>query len=380
MPPVELIPAVDSVSRYNYPHQFGDLQPLVADLERMLLAGAYVLSREVSEFEAAFARYCGCAHARGVNTGTDALILALRALAIGRGDKVIAPANTFHATIAAIELAGAEPVLVDARADTFLLDQDQLPGLFDPSVRAIIPVHLYGKPVPMLNLLALAQRRGIAVIEDAAQAHGAKIHGRPVGSFGKIGCFSFHPSKNLAAAGDAGAVVTNDVALAARIDQLRSLGQAAQNEHVTLGLNSKLDALQARILSWKLPHLDRWNEARARIAAWYRGGLSHLPLTFQATHADELHVFHLFQVRTVHRDALLAHLKAHNIVAVIRYPTPVHLQPAFAHRGWRAGDFPVAERLSRELLCLPIRPDMNESETGYVIHAVCRFFENGARA
>jgi len=381
MPPVELPRGINrAVPRYNYPKQFGDIGPLLADLERMLLSGAYVLSREVSDFEAAFAGYCNCAYARGVNTGTDALLLALRALGIGAGSKVIAPANTFHATVAAIELAGAEPVLVDAREDTFLLDEAQLSAALDSGVRAIIPVHLYGKPVPMLDLLALAERRGISIIEDAAQAHGAQIHNQRVGSFGTIGCFSFHPSKNLAAAGDAGAIVTNDAALAVRIDRLRSLGQAAQNEHVAIGLNSKLDSLQARILSWKLPHLDHWNEARGRIAAEYRAGLAHLPVTFQAVDPGERHVYHLFQIRTPQRDALLRHLKARAIDAVVRYPVPIHLQAAFAHRNWRAGDFPVAERLSRELLCLPIRPDMSEEETGSVIDAVCEFFDNGARA
>ena len=381
MASLDLVRGLDKpVTRYNYPAQLGDLEPLLEKIRRLLLSGTYVLSREVTEFESAFAQYCGCKCARGVNTGTDALILSLRGLGIGRGDKVIAPANTFHATVAAIELAGAEPVLVDASEGSFLLDQSQLPGVIDSRTRAIVPVHLYGKPVPMLNLLTLAARHGIEIIEDAAQAHGARIHDRPVGSLGKIGCFSFHPSKNLSAAGDAGAIVTDDAELASRIDTLRSLGQAAQNEHVAVGLNSKLDSIQAVILRWKLPQLDAWNKARARVAAFYRERLSSLPLTFQAADPHEQHVYHLFPIRTAYRDQLLSHLKARHIDAVIRYPTPIHLQPAFSHRKWRPGDFPVSERLSRELLCLPIRPDMEDDEIDRVATSVKEFFDRGARA
>ncbi len=371
---------VRSVPRYNYRHQFGDSDELIGELTRMLLDGHYVLSKEVSTFESAFAHYCGCTYAKGVNTGTDALVIALRALGIGNGDEVIAPANTFHATVAAIELAGATPVLVDADEESFLLDQSQLSASLGSRTRAIVPVHLFGKPVRMREVMAIAEKMGLLVIEDAAQAHGASIDGRRVGSWGAAGCFSFHPSKNLAAAGDAGAIVSRDENLARQIDLQRSLGQAAQNEHVVVGLNSKLDALQARILSWKLGRLDSWNESRARIASWYRSELGGLPVQFQSRDSGEVHVYHLFQMRTQHRDALLAFLRARGIDAVVRYPAPIHLQRAFRKWGWQPGAYPVAERLSKELLCLPIRPDMEEAEVGFVIDGVFAFFDESYSA
>lgn len=365
---------VRSVARYNYQHQFEDSEELMFDLRRMLLEGHYVLSKEVSTFESAFAHYCGCSHAKGVNTGTDALVIALRALGIGNGDEVVAPANTFHATVAAIELAGAIPMLVDADEESFLMDESLLPASLRKRTRAIIPVHLFGKPAPMREVMSIAEKNGLLVIEDAAQAHGASIEGKRVGSWGIAGCFSFHPSKNLAAAGDGGAIVTGDENLARQLDLQRSLGQAAQNEHVVLGLNSKLDALQARILSWKLVRLDSWNESRARIAGWYRSELASLPVQFQRRDPVEVHVYHLFQIRTQRRDALLEFLRSRGVDAIVRYPMPIHLQPAFRKWGWQKGDYPVAERLADELLCLPIRPDMEEGEVGFVIDGVRAFF------
>jgi dTDP-4-amino-4,6-dideoxygalactose transaminase len=363
------------VGRYNYPAQFGeDLAPLFADLHRMLLGGQYILTPEVKRFEEAFARYLGVAHARGVNTGTDALVLALLALGVGPGDEVITQANTFYATVAAIKLVGATPVLVDALDDTFLMNVDQVDAAVTPRTRVLLPVHLYGKPTPMGRLLALAARHGLEVVEDACQAHGARLDGRCAGTSGAVGCFSFHPSKNLAAAGDGGAVVTDRADLDEALRCRRELGQRGQNNHVALGYNSKLDALQACVLSWKLPHLEAWNSGRRRVAAAYRERLHDLPLRFQRPDPGEEHVYHLFQVRTEHRDALLAHLLAAGVDVVVRYPEPIHLQAAFADGGWKKGQFPVAERLAAELLCLPIRPDMNEAEVTYVTDQVRAFF------
>lgn len=265
---------------------------------------------------------------------------------------------------------------MDVEADSYLWDQEQVNALVDGPVRAIIPVHLFGKPAPLLSLLATAERKGVQVIEDAAHAHGASINGRRVGSFGVAGCFSFHPSKNLAAAGDAGAIVTNDAELANAIEMQRSLGQHQQNQHLVVGLNSKLDAIQARILSWKLPQLDTWNASRAKLAERYRSELRDLPLSFQSHSDDEVHVYHLFQIRTQHRDDLVSYLKSRGVDAVIRYPTPIHLQPAFRKWGWRKGDYPVAERLCDQSLCLPIRPDMSEEEVDFVTSAITGFFDN----
>jgi len=368
------------VARYNYSHQLGaDIEPLMADLREMLVAGRYELTAEVKQFEADLARFLGARHVRGVNTGTDALVVALRALGIGRGDQVITQANTFHATVGAIELVGAEPVLVDVDPETFLIDRRQLRDAIGPRTRVLMPVHLYGKPTPMAEIVALAESRGLFVIEDAAQAIGARIEGQAVSTFGHFGCFSFHPSKNLSAAGDGGAVVARSPELDEALRRQRELGQVGQNNHMVVGCNTKLDALQARILSWKLPLLEQWNEHRREAAGWYRERLAGLPLGFQASTGGETHVYHLFQLRTRERDALLAWLRERDIDAVVRYPTPIHLQPAFAGKGWKAGQFPVAEALAKELLCLPIRPDIPVAEIDYVAGCVRAFFEQSSR-
>jgi len=375
--PPAAAPRVTRVGRYNYPAEFGDVAELVADLQRMLLGGRYVLTEEVARFEAAFAAYLGVRHVRGVNSGTDALILALMALGVGRGDEVVTHANTFHATVAAACLVGATPVLVDADDRSWGMDASAMDAAVTPRTRVLMPVHLFGKPAPMAQVMAAAARHGVHVVEDAAQSHGARSGGRRTGSFGIVSCFSFHPSKNLAAAGDGGAIATDDLEIAAAVDRLRALGQSGQNHHVAVGYNSKLHALQARILEHKLPSLDAWNAARRRAAAGYRERLAGLPLRFQPEDAGEEHVYHLFQVRTDRRDALLAHLQQSGVDAVIRYPTPIHLQPAFADRGWRAGQFPVAEALAGELLCLPIRADLSADELDYVAECVHAFFGGG---
>jgi dTDP-4-amino-4,6-dideoxygalactose transaminase len=362
------------VGRYNYAHQLGDVEPLVADLRAMLVGGRYELTAEVKQFEAELAKYLGARFVRGVNTGTDALIVALRALGVGPGDEVITQANTFHATVGAIDLVGATPVLVDVDPETFLIDRAQLAAAITPRTRVLMPVHLYGKPTPMAEIVALAESRGLFVVEDAAQAIGARIEGQTVSTFGHYGCFSFHPSKNLSAAGDGGAVVARNAELDEALRRQRELGQCGQNNHVVVGLNTKLDAMQARILSWKLPRLEQWNEHRRIAAGWYRERLAGLPVTFQAQTPGETHIYHLFQVRTRERDALLAYLREREIDVVVRYPTPIHLQPAFASKGWRQGQFPVAESLSKELMCLPIRPDISVEEVDYVCDCVRRFY------
>lgn len=369
------------VGRYNYAHQLGpDIDPLITDLRAMLLGGRYELTAEVRAFEAEMALYLAAKHVRGVNTGTDALVLALRALGIGPGDEVVTQANTFHATVAAIHLVGAQPVLVDADPETFLIDKEQMRAAIGPKTRVLMPVHLYGKPTPMSDVLALADARGLFVIEDAAQAIGARVEGRSAGTFGHFGCFSFHPSKNLSACGDGGAVVARTPELDEALRRQRELGQLGQNNHVAIGFNSKLDALQARILSWKLPHLEAWNEHRRTAARWYRERLAGLPLTFQAESAGETHAWHLFQVRTRERDALMAHLRERGIDATIRYPVPIHLQPAFAGYGWKQGQYPVAEALANELLCLPIRPDIGEDEVQYVADAAHEYFARSRKS
>jgi dTDP-4-amino-4,6-dideoxygalactose transaminase len=363
------------VARYDYAAQFGDdIGALLTDIGRMLVGGRYVLTDEVREFEHAFGAYLGASYVSGVGSGTDALILALLALGIRAGDEVITQANTFYATAAAIRLVGAVPVLVDARVDSYLIDDEQACAAVTSRTRAVIPVHLYGKPTPLEALQRIAAARGFEIVEDAAQAHGARIHGRAAGTLGTIGCFSFHPSKNLAAAGDGGAVVTNSEPLAGDVRRRRELGQEGQGNHVLLGINSKLDAVQARILNWKMPRLEGWNSSRRRIAAAYRERLCGLPLTFQATSPDEEHAYHLFQIRTPVRNSLMTFLRHAGIDVVVRYPCPIHLQPAFADCGWRLGQFPVAEALASELLCLPIHPTMSIDEIDHVCDQIRRFF------
>jgi dTDP-4-amino-4,6-dideoxygalactose transaminase len=364
-----------NVKRYDYVAQFGDdIDRIVAAMRELMLAGRYGIADEVAAFERDFSGYLGVRYASGTNTGTDALVVALAALGVGRGDEVITQANTFNATVAAICLVGATPVLVDAQERTFLIDEVQLEGAVTSRTRAVIPVHLCGKPTPMDGILRLSESRGIYVVEDAAQAHGARIAGRAVGTFGTVGCFSFHPSKNLAAAGDGGAVVTDDAGLDSELKSRRALGQRRQNDHVAISPHSQLHALQAIVLREKLSKLDEWNRQRREVAARYREVFAGLPLKFQETTPDEEHVFHLFQVRTTCRDRLLHYLQAADIDAVVRYPVPIHLQPAFAEQGWRLRQFPVAERLADELLCLPIRPDLTEGEIEYVAKTVRTFF------
>jgi dTDP-4-amino-4,6-dideoxygalactose transaminase len=363
------------VGRYEYAAQFGDeLDDVLATIREVLLEGRYGLDREVERFENEFAAFLGVRHACGVNTGTDALVLALRALGIGPGDEVITQANTFNATVAAICLVGASPVLVDANERTFLIDESALAGVITTRTRAIVPVHLYGKPTPLETIELICGRSGIELVEDAAQAHGARLHERPAGTTGAAGCFSFHPSKNLASAGDGGAVVTDRAGLAAEVARGRVLGQQAQNDHVSIGIHSKLHALQAIVLSAKLPKLDAWNVRRRDLAGLYRQALAHLPVGFQAESPGEEHVYHLFQLRTPERDGLLAHLRAAGVDAVVRYPVPIHLQPAFSAYGWREGEFPVAERLAQELLCLPLHPTMASEEVAYVAECVEGYF------
>jgi dTDP-4-amino-4,6-dideoxygalactose transaminase len=365
------------VTRYDYHSQFEEFDKLMAELSTMIANGHYVASEEVSEFERAFAAYLGCSFVVGVNTGTDALICSLQALGFRRNQEVITQANTFNATVAAICLAGLKPVLVDADENSFLLNKDQALAVMGPQTRVLLPVHLYGKPTPLRELLGECQKRGIEVVEDAAQAHGARIEGHRAGTLGSLGCFSFHPSKNLAAAGDGGAIATNRTDLRERLSALHALGQRDQNNHVQIGYNTKLDSIQAKVLSWKLASLDRWNEQRRDKARAYREGLADLPLTFQAWAEGEEHVFHLFAIRTEQRDRLLQHLQAKGIDAVVRYPVPIHLQPAFSEFGWRNGQFPVAEALARELLCLPIRPNLTKTDIEYVADCIRAFFKGG---
>jgi dTDP-4-amino-4,6-dideoxygalactose transaminase len=345
---------------------------LRAAFERVIETSAFIHGPEVEAFEREFAAVCGVPHAVGVSNGTDALAMALRALGVGAGDLVAVPAFTFVATAEAVCHVGARPLFVDIDPASFTLDPEALRRtLRQHTVRAVIPVHLYGQPAGMDDITALAQESGAAVIEDAAQAHGARYRGRRVGGLGRLGCFSFYPSKNLGALGDGGAVTTHDADLAARLRLLRDHGQTAKYTHGTVGYNARLDGLQAALLRVKLPHLDAWNTRRQAVAAAYHHGLAGLPgLTLPETVPDREHVYHLFVVRCRERDALRAHLSDCGIATGIHYPAPLHLQPAFASLGYHPGDLPASEAAAREVLALPLYPELTDAAVASVCDVV----------
>ncbi len=347
-----------------------------AAVHRVLTSGWFILGTETEAFEREFAAYCGVAHAIGVGNGTDALMLALKALDVGPGDEVITVPMTAAFGTFAITMNGATPVFVDIELGTANMDPTLLERAITPRTKAIMPVHLYGQAANLGAIMAIAARHGIPVVEDAAQAHGARSGGKRVGGIGTIAGFSFYPSKNLGAAGDGGAVTTNDPVLAERVRMLRNGGQRGKYEHVIQGVNSRLDELQAAILRVKLAHLDAWNAARRRLAHQYdellAGSSVELPEERSGA-TPEGHVWHLFAVRHPRRDALAAYLKERGIGTAVHYPTALHLQPAFASLGLSTGAYPVAEQQAREELSLPLYPELTADEVTYVADAVRAF-------
>jgi len=359
------VPMFDAAAQYRA------LAPEIdAAVARVLGGKQYILGPEVEAFEAEFARYCGAAHAIGVGNGTEALQLALLACGVGAGDEVVTSASTSPFTALAIAMTGARPVLVDVDAQTHTMAPDALVTALGPRVRAIVPVHLYGQPADMDPILALARPRGIRVVEDACQAHGAEYRGRRVGTLADAAAFSFYPTKNLGAVGDGGAVVTADADVAARVRMLRDGGRADRDRHVVRGVNSRLDELQAAILRVKLRRLDEWNARRRALAGLYRDGLAGAPvgLPFEAPWAR--HVYHLFVVRSTARDALRARLGADGIDTLVHYPIPLHRQEAFRHLGHAPGAFPNAERDAAEVLSLPLFPQLADEQVARVCRAV----------
>jgi dTDP-4-amino-4,6-dideoxygalactose transaminase len=348
---------------------------LSAALEESMDRGDFILGDAVSEFEMQFARYCGSAFAVGVDSGTSALELALRALDIGPGDEVITAASTFIATALAIHHVGAVPVLVDVDPATANLDPELLSDAITPRTRAIIPVHLYGHPADMDPICAIARKHDLRVIEDASQAHGARYRGSRVGTFGDVAAFSLYPAKNLGAFGDAGILVTDDEGLAERLRLLRNYGSPIKYHHMLPGFNRRLDTLQARILSIKLEYLDGWNAQRRASAAYYHAALGSLAPAVQHPFENEdcQAVYHLYVIRSSNRDALQRHLGAAGIGTVIHYPIPIHLQPAFAHLGHGQGAFPVTEQLANTILSLPMYPGITEADQHRVVRSIADF-------
>jgi len=343
-------------------------------IQKVLDSSAYVLGPAVSEFESAFAEYCDTKFAIGVNSGTSALTLALRALGVGPGDEVITATNTFIATAAAIEHAGGRPVLVDVDPETRNMDPVLLKMAITSRTRVIIPVHLYGRPADMDPIVQLAARHDIAVLEDAAQAHGARYQGEKAGSIGRMAAFSFYPGKNLGAYGEAGAVTTDDPGLDRRVRMLRDHGSDKKYVHDLLGYNARMEGIQGAVLKVKLAHLDRWNAERNRVAGLYNQLLTNLPIKLPSFEDDIDQVFHLYVIETEQRDQLQKYLGEHGVPSLIHYPIPIHLQKAFDHLDHRAGDFPITEKLADEILSLPIYPEMSDEQVTFVAEKVRAFF------
>lgn len=338
----------------------------------------FVLGAELHRFEEAFAAYCGAPYAVGVDSGASALELALRALGVGPGDEVIVPANSFIASATAVSAAGATPVFADVSPASYNLDVGLLAGRLTPHTRAIIPVHLYGLPADMDAVMAFAGRHGLAVVEDACQAHGARYKGRRAGSIGHAAAFSFYPGKNLGAYGDGGAVVTADAAIAERVRVLRNCGQREKYHHVEIAGNHRLDTLQAAVLLVKLPHLDHWNELRRQIACWYDYLLTDAEVVLPAVSPGCEPVYHLYVIQVAGRDRLQAHLRQAGIATGIHYPIPIHRQEAYASLGHGPGSLPVAEGLAPRLLSLPIFAELEPEEIARVAEQIAGFLADEA--
>ncbi|MCU1242693.1 MAG: Glutamine--scyllo-inositol transaminase [Candidatus Acidoferrum typicum] len=362
------VPFVDLGAQYHTIS--GEITEAVS---KVLRESDFILGREVSLFEEEFASFCEAKWAIGVDSGTSALELALRAYEIGPGDEVITAANSFIASALAISHAGATPVLVDVDADTYTIDVAAIEKAITPRTKAIIPVHLYGHPADMDAIAQLAQRHGLVVIEDACQAHGARYKGKRTGSLGHAAAFSFYPGKNLGAYGDGGAVVTSDHAFAKRLEMLRNYGQKEKYQHMFRGYNRRLDTLQAAVLRIKLKYLEEWNEARRQHAKTYCRLLEQIGVVVPRAATTSESVWHLYVIRIDQRDALKEHLTTRGIGVGIHYPIPIHLQPAYRDLGYRPGDFPVTEDYARRILSLPMYAELTPEIIGRVAETLSEF-------
>lgn len=361
--------------------EFFSLKRQVRDIDRQIFAavnsvlksGNFILGKNVSCFEKEFARSMGSRFAVGVASGTDALFLALTALGIGKGDEVITVPNTAVATVAAIQQAGASPVFVDVGED-YLIDVRKIEKAISRKTRVIIPVHLYGCMADMDSITAIAKQRKLSVIEDAAQAHGARLKGRNAGTWGAAGCFSFYPTKNLGAYGDGGAITTAHKRLYQKLLLLRNYGWKKRYISHVRGYNSRLDELQAAILLVKLRHLGTWNARRNYLASLYIKHISPQCLSLPKPHGAGERVFHLFVIKSASRDRLRKYLKEHGVYTAVQYPLPVHLQKAFKDLGYKRGDFPVAERNAQQIISLPLYPELTDREVLYVSRKINEFY------
>ncbi len=371
-----MVPFIDLTRQYK------EIQnEILSATKKVYEKGHFILGEEVSAFEEEFSRYCGVRFGVGVDSGTNALYLALKAAGIGEGDEVITVAHSFIATALAISLTGAKPLFVDIDSETYTMDPNALELFLKQrkkkggrqKIKAILPVHLYGHPAEMDAVMDIANRYHLAVIEDACQAHGAEYQGRKVGSFGLLSCFSFYPTKNLGGYGDGGMVVTNDKKLFEKLKLLRCYGEKRKYEHVLKGGNNRLDEIQAAILRVKLKYLDRWNEERRKKELIYKRMLESTEVICPIEKKEIKHVYHLFVIRSKKRNALQAFLKEKGIQTLIHYPIPIHLQKAFRELGYRRGALPLTEQYAREVLSLPFFPEMTESEMEEVANEILYF-------
>jgi dTDP-4-amino-4,6-dideoxygalactose transaminase len=347
-------------------------------MKRVMESADFILGHDVKEFEREFGEFLGINNCVGVASGTDALLMVLKALNIGPGDEVIVPAHTFVATAFAVSLVGARPIFADVKNDDYTIDPQQVETLISPRTKAVMPVHMYGHVADMDPLRETASRNGISVVEDACQAHGARYRGRRAGTFGIASAFSFYPGKNLGAFGDGGLVASNEPEIAKSVKLLRNYGQIEKYHHELIGQNSRLDTLQAAVLRVKLRRLENWNQQRRQIADLYREALSDVPVVLPRCLPTVEHVYHLFVIRSPQRSALLSHLHSQGIGAGVHYPVPLHLQKPYENLGYRAGQFPVSEKICSEVLSLPMYPEMTENQVGAVAEAVKNFFTKGS--
>lgn len=361
---------------------FLDLKPAYRELQaeldaasrRVMDSGWYILGEEVEEFEREFAGYCGAKHCLGVGNGLDALILILRGYGVGPGSEVIVPANTYIATWLAVSFVGATPVPVEPDSQTYNLDPGQIEAAITSRTRALVPVHLYGQPAEMEPIREIASRHELIVIEDAAQSHGAAYQGKRAGNLGDAAAFSFYPTKNLGAFGDAGAVVTNDDSLAERVRILRNYGSRAKYYNEVKGVNSRLDPFQAGFLRVKLQHLDEWNARRSKVAQQYLEALSQCSdLILPGVAQDAEPVWHQFVLRHPLRDKLQEYLKESGVGTLVHYPVPPHLSGAYADGGWKRGNFPITEELADTILSIPIGPHLSDDDLAFVIRTLQSF-------
>ncbi len=364
------VPFLDLKAQYQQVRE-----ELVSAVTAVLDSGMFVNGPAIEDLEQAMATYCGTEAGIAVSSGTDALLVSLMALGVGEGDEVITTPFTFFATAGCIWRVGAKPVFVDIEPDTFNLDPARIEPAITPRTKAILPVHLYGQVAAMDAICAIAQRHGLSVIEDAAQAIGSTYHGRKAGAIGTTGCFSYYPTKNLSAVGDAGLIVTGDADLAARLRRIRNHGQGETYIHTVVGGNFRMDTLQAAALLVKLKFLDAWNDARRRHAALYTEMLCAVPqVVTPAVREGNDPMWHQYVIRAPRRDALREHLKKSGVGAAIYYPLPLHLQECFAALGHARGDFPAAELAAEEVLALPIYPELSEEQMAYVVSTIAGFY------